>query len=133
FNLDDAMPGLKSDKSKITGILQNLIANAVKYTDRGEVEVRACCLPDGKPEERRISITVRDTGIGIKEADMSRLFEVFYMVEGVDRKKYPGSGLGLNIVKRLVELVKGEIRVESELGKGSTFTVTLPLVLPIEF
>ncbi|OGQ82124.1 MAG: hypothetical protein A3F90_09765 [Deltaproteobacteria bacterium RIFCSPLOWO2_12_FULL_60_19] len=128
FDVGDGMPPLKSDRSKIRGILQNLLANALKYTDRGKVELRVSMQhPDGATQVRRVSWSVRDTGIGIREADLPRLFEPFYMGEGMDRKKYPGTGLGLSIVKRLVELLKGEIRVESEWGKGSTFTVAIPV------
>lgn len=131
FQVDDEKLQLKSDKSKLKQVLQNLVGNAVKYTDRGEVTVEFHCAPDDSETQRgkgRLTVVVRDKGMGINEEDLQRIFEPFYMVEGLDRKKYPGSGLGLNIVKRLVELLHGEIQVKSELGKGSTFTVTLPIV-----
>jgi signal transduction histidine kinase len=126
-SIEDGLPTLKSDRSKIHEILQNLLANAVKYTDRGEIAVSASLQPGDGAKTDRILWSVRDSGIGIREADMPRLFEPFYMGEGMDRKKYPGTGLGLSIVKRLVELLNGQIRVESEWGKGSTFTVAIPV------
>jgi signal transduction histidine kinase len=111
---------LRSDRAKVKDILQNLIGNAVKYTDRGEVRI------SGGEKNGGAMLSVRDTGIGIRADELGKVFEPFYMVEGVDREKYPGSGLGLSIVKRTVELLGGSIAVESEFGSGSAFTVTLP-------
>jgi signal transduction histidine kinase/uncharacterized protein YigA (DUF484 family) len=125
--LQEGLPVLKSDRSKIREILQNLLANAVKYTDRGEIAVSVSLQPGDGTKTDRILWSVRDSGIGIREADLPRLFEPFYLGEGMDRKKYPGTGLGLSIVERLVELLNGEIRVQSEWGKGSTFTVAIPV------
>ncbi|HXG52116.1 MAG TPA: GAF domain-containing sensor histidine kinase [candidate division Zixibacteria bacterium] len=120
---------IESDAAKIRTVLQNLVANAIKYTDRGRVDVRASLL-DGPAGTGRVALSVSDTGIGLKQEDLKRIFEAFYMAEGVDRQKYPGTGLGLCIVQRLVELLGGSVEVESELGKGSTFTVTLPVNHP---
>jgi len=133
FRLDDSGLTLRSDKTKIRAVLQNLVGNAVKYTDRGEIDLRIGA--SGAPDDDRagaglLCIEVKDTGIGIKEADLPHIFEAFYMAEGVNRRKYPGSGLGLCIVKRLLELLSGDIQVRSEWGKGSTFTATLPLIHP---
>ena len=124
IKIEDPSLRLQSDKTKLHAILQNLLSNAIKYTDVGEIELCVSCPRDG---EGRVSFTVHDTGIGIQEEDLKQIFDPFYMAGNVDRKKRPGTGLGLTIVKRLVELFEGEIQVESELGKGSTFTVTLPL------
>lgn len=135
FKLGDPTLTLKSDRSKIKSVLQNLLGNAVKYTDKGEIELRITTLPDNESSPsgaEAISIAVQDTGIGIKEGDIPHIFEAFYMAEGINRRKYPGSGLGLSIVKRLLELLHGDIQVQSEWGKGSTFTATLPLVHPTE-
>lgn len=135
FYLDDAIPRLKSDRSKVEEILQNLLANAIKYTERGKIELRVSYQSDGqpgRPQGGRISFAIRDTGIGIKETDMPHISEAFYMAEGVDRRKYPSTGLGLSIVRRLVELLSGDFQIESQWGKGSTFTVTLPVVHPSE-
>ena len=133
FRLDDPMIKLKTDKSKIEAIIQNLLGNAVKYTDSGEIEVRVSALLDGQAsgsQGKSLSILVRDTGIGIKESDLPHIFQAFYLAEGVNRRKYPGSGLGLCIVERLLEMLGGNIQAQSEWGKGSTFTVTLPLIHP---
>jgi signal transduction histidine kinase len=134
LKIDLAAPQLRlqSDKAKVKMILQNLLSNAIKYTDRGGVDVRVRRREHENPRRAQISFSVGDTGIGIKEEDGKRIFEPFYMAGGVDRKQRPGTGLGLTIVKRLVELLDGEILVESEWGKGSTFTVTLPLVHGVE-
>ncbi len=129
FDIGAGIPRLKSDRLKIRDILQNLLANAVKYTDSGKVALKiALENPRAEVQDRRISWSVSDTGIGIREADLPHLFEPFYMADGPDRKKYPGTGLGLSIVKRLVELLGGRIRVESEFGKGTTVTVSIPPV-----
>jgi signal transduction histidine kinase len=129
FDIGAGIPSLKSDRSKVREILQNLLANAVKYTEKGEIELRVSLQnSNGIPPGSRISWSVRDTGIGIDESDLPRLFEPFYMADGVDRRKYPGTGLGLSIVKRLVELLDGDIKIQSELGKGSTFTVSFPMI-----
>lgn len=127
MEIEKGLESLRSDRSKLQNLLQNLLSNAVKYTDKGGVELRVTSVADLTSNGGRVSFSVRDTGTGIKETNLPHIFEAFYMAEGVDRKKYPGSGLGLTIVKRLVELLKGEIRVESEWGKGSTFTVALPV------
>jgi signal transduction histidine kinase len=133
FAIGDGMPRLTSDRSKIREILENLLANAVKYTERGEVELRVSLqAAGGNGQGRLISWSVRDTGIGIGHSDMPHLFEPFYMADGVDRRKYPGTGLGLSIVKRLVELLDGEIKIESKVGEGSTFTVAFPVAARAE-
>ncbi|HEX9445706.1 MAG TPA: GAF domain-containing protein, partial [Candidatus Binatia bacterium] len=129
FTIDPGVPRLKSDRGKIREILQNLLANAVKYTEKGKVELGVRLeKPAADARDRRVAWSVSDTGIGIGASDLPRIFEPFYMAEEVDRRKYPGSGLGLSIVSRLVELLDGAVRIESAPGKGSTFTVTLPAV-----
>ncbi len=119
------LPRVTTDRLRLREILENLLANAVKYTETGGIELRVGIENARRP--KRIVWSVADTGIGIRNSDLPRIFEPFYMAEGVDRRKYPGSGLGLSIVKKLVELLDGEIEVESEPGRGSTFTVSLPL------
>lgn len=123
FDSDEADFKLNTDRDKVHTILQNLIGNAVKYTDQGRVEL-AVSRDQNSPA---LQIVVRDTGIGIKSEELGRIFEPFQMVDGLDREKYPGSGLGLSLVHRLVHLLQGEINVESEPGRGSTFTLMLPL------
>jgi signal transduction histidine kinase len=114
-----------TDRMRLREILENLLANAVKYTEAGNISLRVEMQTAGL--QKRVVCSVADTGIGIGSSDLPHIFEPFYMAEGVDRRKYPGSGLGLSIVKRLVELFEGDIDVESEPGRGSTFTVSLPL------
>ena len=116
---------LTTDRVRLREILENLLANAVKYTETGSIHLHVEMQTAGP--QKRVVCSVSDTGIGIGSSDLPHIFEPFYMAEGVDRRKYPGSGLGLSIVKRLVELFEGDIDVESEPGRGSTFTVSLPL------
>lgn len=102
--------------------LVNLLDNAVKFNrPGGEVRVEAGCTPDGKAR-----IMVSDTGIGIPSEDLPRIFERFYRVDKARSRDVGGTGLGLSIVKHVVERMKGTIQVESQLGKGSTFTLVLP-------
>jgi signal transduction histidine kinase len=129
FEVNDADIVMLSDQAKLKTILQNLLANAVKYTDQGGVYARAH-VTNPKDPNSKVVFSVRDTGIGIKEDQLKHVFEAFFMAEGVDRLKYPGTGFGLTIVQRLAELLGGTVAVESELGKGSTFTVTLPVNHP---
>jgi signal transduction histidine kinase len=115
------LPRAAGDERATTQVLLNLLGNAVKFTETGEVRLEVAAA-DGF---FRISVT--DTGIGIAEADHQKIFEEFHQVEGVFTTKTGGTGLGLAISKRIVELQGGRIEVESALGKGSTFTVTLPV------
>ncbi|HAJ27979.1 MAG TPA: hypothetical protein DCG53_12190, partial [Syntrophus sp. (in: bacteria)] len=126
----DAEIHVEADERKIKQILFNLLSNAVKFTpDRGKVTVRARLAgsENGSEEQRMIEVCIEDTGIGIKEEDLPRLFGTFTQLHhSVSTKKYEGTGLGLALTKRLVELHHGRIRVESEYGKGSRFYFTLP-------
>lgn len=115
-------PPLKTDKIKVKEILGNVVFNAVKFTDRGEIRVSAA--PAGGGEE--IEVTVRDTGVGIPQEFLPFLFEPFRQAEGSFTRSHGGVGLGLSIVKRLLNLLHGRIAVESAVGKGSTFRITLP-------
>jgi two-component system sensor histidine kinase EvgS len=105
---------------KLEEILHNLIGNAFKYTSEGSIEVRVRDLPD----KGRVEFSVADTGVGIDPANLGRIFEEFEQVK--DSGKNGGVGLGLSIVKKYVELMQGDIRVESEPGKGSKFTFSIP-------
>jgi signal transduction histidine kinase len=125
FHIAENLPPLRTDGGRLKEVLQNLLGNALKYTDRGAVDVRV--FAEASDQEPRIAWSVGDTGIGISKSDLPHIFEPFYMAEEVDRRKYPGSGLGLSIVKRIVDLLGGDIQVHSEHGKGSTFTVSFPL------
>ncbi len=119
------LPSVYGDREKIEQILTNLIGNAIKFTpEGGNVSVSAGSL-DG--EENMTFISVRDSGIGISQDQLDKIFEKFHLVEGSLHRSVGGTGLGLAITKGLVKAHYGKIWVESELKKGSTFTFTLPI------
>jgi signal transduction histidine kinase len=110
-----------NDPVRIRQILINLLSNAVKFTESGSigVEVKEIC-------KNRLTITIRDTGIGISPQDFPKIFEAFRQVDQGIRRKYSGTGLGLAIINSLVEMMEGEIFLESQLGVGSAFKIELP-------
>jgi two-component system phosphate regulon sensor histidine kinase PhoR len=119
---DSKLPVLFGDARSYQEILQNLLDNAIRYTSAGgQIRVKAVA------EKSNIVISVADTGIGIPKADQDRIFERFYRADAARSRESGGTGLGLSIVKHLVEAHGGRIRVESEVGQGSTFYVHLPL------
>ena len=121
LNLEDGIPGIYADERKVKQIVYNLLSNAVKFTpDGGKVGIEAV------KDYEHIRITVWDTGIGIKEEDRGKLFMEFQQLDSGADKRYEGTGLGLALSKRLVEMHHGRIWVESEPGKGSRFSFTLP-------
>ncbi len=123
FDLPPKLPVLQADRDKIALALHNLIGNAFKYTsDRGRVSVNAMV------DKHQISIDVADTGIGISETDAERIFEKFYRANDKRIVNVTGSGLGLALAREVVRLHGGDITVQSELNKGSTFTLTLPIL-----
>lgn len=116
------------DPSRLRQVLRNLLSNAVKFTEEGMVEVCLRCLQTG-PESVKVQLEVRDTGIGISEEQAARLFEPFVQADSSITRRYGGSGLGLTICQRLLELMGGTIGVKSAPGKGTRFQVTLTLPL----
>jgi CheY-like chemotaxis protein/anti-sigma regulatory factor (Ser/Thr protein kinase) len=122
FDEPDDLPFIYSDESKISQILRNFISNALKYTERGEVRVSARQAPQGDA----VQFSVADTGIGIPESDLARVFDEFVQIENPLQRRVKGTGLGLPLSKRLAELVGGKIDVTSQLGVGSTFSLTVP-------
>ncbi|SKB12130.1 putative Histidine kinase [Planktothrix sp. PCC 11201] len=118
-------PLAEADENRLQQILYNLIGNAIKFTPEGIVEISAIILPKGNKSQ--IAITISDTGIGIPTNKLDRIFESFEQGEGSTAREYGGTGLGLTITKQLIELHRGEITVESEVGIGSRFTFTLPI------
>jgi signal transduction histidine kinase len=124
---DDLPEVLNGDAARLQQILVNLVNNGVKFTDRGTVHVRLFC-----PYGNRWSMEVSDTGSGIPENELPHIFDTFRQVEGGATRVHGGFGLGLSIVKQLVNLMNGEIKVKSTVDVGTTFIVTLPLVVPAE-
>lgn len=124
FEEPEDVPKLYTDDRKLSQILRNYISNALKFTPRGEVRVSA------KIEgEDRITFSVSDTGIGISPEFHHTLFEDFAQVRSPLQKRLRGTGLGLSLSKKLAELLGGNVSVESEPGKGSVFSVTIPVQL----
>ena len=116
--------GIVGDAARLRQVLLNLLSNAVKFTEQGEVVVHVDAEPAGAGSYH-LHLAVRDTGIGIPPDRIGRLFESFSQVDASTTRRYGGTGLGLAISSRLVELMGGTIRVESEEGKGSTFHIEL--------
>jgi len=121
YELENDMPPIETDWGKLKSILLNLLSNAVKFTDRGEVK-----LSIKRTENGKVSFVVSDTGIGIPKDLIPLIFDKFRQLDGSPARSYEGTGLGLTISKNLVELLGGQIEVESQVGRGSTFTVTIP-------
>lgn len=124
-NMPDIPSRLSGDEARIRQIAANLLTNAVKYTERGSVTLRLSYEKRGE-EEISLMLEVEDTGIGIRPEDKKKLFAAFERIDERQNKDTGGLGLGLSITMRLVELMNGTVEVESEYGKGSRFTVTLP-------
>jgi signal transduction histidine kinase len=120
ISVDDDLPKLYLDRTRINQILLNLLSNAYKYTNQGGATIEA------HQENGWINITISDTGIGIKDADQTKLFERFFRADDRTVQKAGGTGLGLSITKGLVELHGGELTFESTYGEGTIFTVKLP-------
>ena len=121
---DDVPQGLLGDPLRVSQILTNLIGNAVKFTEQGHIQVSITRL-DESDGRACLEIAVADTGIGMTQEQSARLFSAFSQADGSTTRRYGGTGLGLTIVKRLAELMDGDVKVESEAGVGSTFRVTL--------
>ena len=117
------IPTLKTDRDKLKQSVLNLLSNAVKFTEKGEIKVAAW------RDNGSLKLTVSDTGIGMKKEALDLIFEEFRQADMSSTRRYGGTGLGLAIVRRFINLMGGEIVVESEEGKGSKFTITLPMEL----
>ncbi len=118
-------PAIHSDRTKIKQVLLNLLSNAVKFTNRGRVSVEARRTQGG------VRIDVIDTGIGIRPSDLQAIWEDFRQVDQSRTREFGGTGLGLSITRKLLERLGGSVAVQSVYGEGSTFSVYLPLVVPI--
>ncbi|MBI2061187.1 MAG: GAF domain-containing protein [Nitrospirae bacterium] len=126
WHYPEDLPTIRTDALKLRHIFQNLVDNAVKYTDKGHVAVALQHFPD----ERKIQLTVADTGIGIPSEDRPHIFDMFRQAERQHDRSRGGVGMGLYIVRKFVDLLGGTVDVQSEPGRGSTFTVTLPTEPP---
>ncbi len=125
LEIPDDLPNVWGDEFRTRQILLNLVSNAAKFTEEGSITISAFVTQEDG--DKFLQISVSDTGIGIAEEDMDRIFEAFLQVDSSTTRKVGGTGLGLPISKSLVELQGGRIWVESELGVGSTFSFTVPL------
>lgn len=119
--IEGTIPVIEADVTKIRQIIFNLISNAAKFTEEGFITVRL------RADKTRVAVSVIDTGIGIDKDHIDAIFERFRQVDGSTTRKAGGTGLGLSIAKRFVEMHGGEMRVDSKLGKGSVFTMILPI------
>ena len=119
-SLADPNAAVETDAQRVQQILKNLLSNAFKFTERGTVSMTSAADDGG------YSLAVRDTGIGIARAHHSSIFEAFQQADGTTNRRFGGTGLGLSISRDLARMLGGDLRVESELGKGSCFTLTLP-------
>ena len=129
LDIDEDLPTIRADYHRVVQIMTNLISNAYKYTaEGGDITVVA------KPyngDVEGIVVSVRDTGYGISEKDLAKLFTKFHRSSDKKIREQPGTGLGLAITKNMIESHGGEISVESEYGTGSCFTFTVPLLSKI--
>lgn len=121
MEIQENLPKITIDSVRIEQVLVNLIDNAIKYTNKGSVNVRAYL------KDNNLIVEVSDTGIGIPEKDLTRIFERFYRVDKGRSRELGGTGLGLSIVKHIIQAHSGNIWVKSKVGKGSTFAFSIPL------
>ncbi|HBJ92170.1 MAG TPA: hypothetical protein DDZ43_04775 [Hyphomonadaceae bacterium] len=127
--LNDIPELVESDEQRLRQVMFNLLSNAVKFTEEGSVVLRAYCEADTDGNDI-LRIAVHDTGIGIPADEVENIFKPFHQVDGAMTRKYAGTGLGLSICENFVKAMGGTISVESELGKGSEFTVRVPVKVP---
>ena len=134
FAMDASAPAsVLGDPLRLRQIVTNLLSNAIKFTDQGFVAIEVAAAPvAGPPGNAQVSIQVRDTGTGIGPDKLVTIFDKFTQADGSITRKYGGTGLGLAITKRLTELQGGKVAVESTLGLGSTFTISIPYQIVVE-
>lgn len=124
LDIEERLPQVMADSHRLRQILINLTSNALKFTEKGGVTIRCKLMRDAD----MVKFSVKDTGIGISPAALSYIFEAFRQADGSTTRRFGGTGLGLTIAKKLIELQGGEIAVESTPGQGSTFSLILPMV-----
>ena len=123
LDLPKDLKPITSDRQKVKQILLNLLSNALKFTHHGSVTMTA----RRNTKDRTMTLSVTDTGIGIAPLDQDKIFEDFRQLDNSPTRAYGGTGLGLSICRRLAQMIDGRITLQSEVGKGSIFTLTLPL------
>jgi signal transduction histidine kinase len=127
WELAEGLDPVTLDALRFKQVLLNLLSNAVKFTGPGgRIDLSVAPI-----DRDRFVLRVRDTGIGISPENVARLFRQFEQLDAGPGRRYPGSGLGLSLTKKIVELMDGTIDVQSEVGRGTTFTVVLPVVLRV--
>jgi signal transduction histidine kinase/ligand-binding sensor domain-containing protein/DNA-binding response OmpR family regulator len=120
---DIRLSSINSDPGRIRQILTNIVSNAIKFTDRGEIAIKAKLEPSTKENHYIFTCIIKDTGIGISQDKVPLLFQAFSQVDASTTRKYGGTGLGLSITKKLCQLLDGDVNVDSQLGQGSTFEI----------
>ncbi|MEX2117194.1 MAG: response regulator [Bacteroidota bacterium] len=125
--IEPGLPILNTDILKVKQVIVNLLSNAVKFTEHGEIVLTVKSEP-----QARISFAVRDSGIGIEEKNLPLMFQEFQQIDSSHSRKYKGTGLGLPISRRLARMLGGDLLVESTFGKGSLFTLTIPVVFTVD-
>jgi signal transduction histidine kinase len=123
LEMDDELPMVLADSQRIRQVVINMVSNALKFTEKGGVTIQ-CALLD---RYDMLRISVNDSGIGISPAALDYIFEAFRQADGSTTRRFGGTGLGLTIARKLIELQGGEVSVESVVGQGSTFAFTLPV------
>lgn len=130
YKIDPQVTLLETDYDKLRQVLLNLLSNAIKFTEKGQVTIsaglRVAPLAHADSQEEQVAIVVSDTGVGIAPEVQELIFDEFYQADSSTTRKYGGTGLGLSIVRKLTDLLGGQIELESIEGQGSTFTVILP-------
>ncbi len=126
LELEDSLPMVLADGIRLRQIVLNMVSNALKFTEKGGVTIQVKMLSGYD----MLRISVVDTGIGISPAALAYIFEAFRQADGSTTRRFGGTGLGLTIAKKLIELQGGEVAVESTVGQGSMFSFTLPTIPP---
>ncbi len=124
LDMSDEFPVVMADSHRIRQIVINMVSNALKFTEQGGVVIRCMQLEN----YNMLRVSVHDSGIGISPAALGYIFEAFRQADGSTTRRFGGTGLGLTIARKLIELQGGEVAVESTVGQGSTFSFTLPIV-----
>ncbi|MFC2111216.1 response regulator, partial [Bacteroidota bacterium] len=121
LDIPEDLVEIETDEARLYQVLTNIIGNAVKFTEKGSVDISV------KQQSKKIIIEVKDTGIGISKDVLPHIFEEFRQADGSSTRTYEGTGLGLAIAKRIIQILKGDIQVKSKIGVGTTFTISIPV------